>query len=50
MPAGDGSVTLRGSNSMGRRLPMLGVVTIVLAALALIRDNEVGWVNRENDN
>ena len=36
MPAGDGSVTLQDSNSIGRRLPMLLVVTIVLAALALI--------------
>jgi len=36
MPAGDGSVTLQDSNSIGRRLPMLLVVTIVLAALALV--------------
>lgn len=36
MPVADGSVTLEDKNSIGRRLPMLLVVTIVLAALALI--------------
>jgi rhomboid protease GluP len=35
-PSSDGSITLEDSNTIGRRLPMLLVVTIVLAALALV--------------
>ena len=42
MQAGDGSVTLQDSNSIGRRLPMLLVVTIVLAAMALIGTTKWG--------
>ena len=42
MPVADGSVTLEDSNSIGRRLPMLLVVTIVLAAMALIGTTKWG--------
>lgn len=35
-PAGDGAVTLEDGTTIGRRLPMLLVVTIIMAALALI--------------
>lgn len=34
--SGDGSITLQDSNTIGRRLPMLLVVTIVLAALTVL--------------